>query len=264
MANATTPSSSSGPTAAGSCALLPGNPTTVSAACLPSKSGASAGSNHQPVSSALFPNPPPTLPSVLLPVTHKPADHSAARSSLLVTSDTHAITESSSSTLGKLPHSSFIPPKSVTTLKSTLTCPSVTATRSPTPNYSHISRSHGTPPSTWHGLPSQVTCAPTKLSPITTTPLTQVTTTPVSPGTLGTSQSTHPTITSTVTETPESTFSTPVSITEMVAGQPTVSAPPFITSTGQTTTLADGTVISVTQVIANPAQDASHSSAGHA
>jgi hypothetical protein len=49
----------------------------------------------------------------------------------------------------------------------------------------------------------------------------------------------------------------------MASGQPTVSAPPFITSTGQTT-LADGTVISVTQVIANPAQDASHSSVGHA
>ena len=48
----------------------------------------------------------------------------------------------------------------------------------------------------------------------------------------------------------------------MVVGHLTLSAPPFVTS-AELTTLADGTVVSVTQVIANPAQDASGSLARH-
>jgi hypothetical protein len=48
----------------------------------------------------------------------------------------------------------------------------------------------------------------------------------------------------------------------MVVGRLTLSAPPFVTS-AELTTLADGTVVSVTQVIANPVQDASGSLARH-
>jgi len=48
----------------------------------------------------------------------------------------------------------------------------------------------------------------------------------------------------------------------MVVGRLTSSAPPFVTS-AELTTLADGTVVSVTQVIANPVHVASGSLARH-
>ncbi|KAI0275094.1 hypothetical protein BC834DRAFT_29925 [Gloeopeniophorella convolvens] len=78
-------------------------------------------------------------------------------------------------------------------------------------------------------------------------------------GAAGRLQSTASTITSTITDTPESTFSTPHSITETSDGHVTVTAPPFITSIGLST-MPDGTVVSVTHVFANPTNT---SSAGH-
>ncbi|KAI9460610.1 hypothetical protein BJY52DRAFT_1262730 [Lactarius psammicola] len=78
---------------------------------------------------------------------------------------------------------------------------------------------------------------------------------PTGLGTSGLSQSTRSTLTSTVTETPESTFSTPVSITETTDSHVTITAPPVITSTGLST-LSDGTVVTVTHVIANPPREA--------
>ncbi|KAH9044457.1 hypothetical protein EDB85DRAFT_459309 [Lactarius pseudohatsudake] len=64
-------------------------------------------------------------------------------------------------------------------------------------------------------------------------------------------QSTHWTITSTVTMTPQTTFPTPVSITETTDGHVTITAPPLITTTGLSSS-SDGTVVTVTHVIANP------------
>jgi hypothetical protein len=123
----------------------------------------------------------------------------------------------------------------VISARSTLECPAVSApanteTWPPTSN-SNVSKLHGSPPPTGHDLPSQVACAPTSLSPITTTPFTQGTATSTTPGTPGVFHST--------------------------------SAPPSITSTGLTT-LADGTVVPMTQAMANSAQGASGSSPGHA
>ena len=261
MANETTPLLVS--TEARPSTPLQENRTTVTTASRPSKSGTIASSSHHPVSSALSPEsftkPPPTSSSTLLYVTHEPSGYSTARSSAFVTSGPRAVPESSSPTPGKPAQSPFVSPKSATTVKSTLSCPAVASTL-PTSNTSYISMSYGLPPSTGHDLPSQVSCAPTTL--ITTTFLTQGTAAPSSSGTPGTFQGAHTTITSTVTETPESTFLTPVSVTEMGVGRLTLSAPPFVTS-AELTTLADGTVVSVTQVIANPAQDASGSLAHH-
>jgi hypothetical protein len=67
---------------------------------------------------------------------------------------------------------------------------------------------------------------------------------------------------STITKTPESTFATPAPIAETTNGSMTVTTRPFITSTGLTT-LPDGVVATMTQVIANPLQDASGLSSSH-
>ncbi|KAH9178688.1 hypothetical protein EDB89DRAFT_968314 [Lactarius sanguifluus] len=97
------------------------------------------------------------------------------------------------------------------------------------------------------------------LSSVAPFPPTSVTGPPTGfPTGLGTSkkpQSTHSTITSTVTETPQTTFSTPVSITETTDGHVTITAPPLITTTEQSS-LSDGTVVTVTHVIANPPKQA--------
>ncbi|KAH9065718.1 hypothetical protein EDB87DRAFT_879191 [Lactarius vividus] len=97
------------------------------------------------------------------------------------------------------------------------------------------------------------------LSSVAPFPPTSVTGLPTGfPTGLGTSrkpQSTHSTITSTVTETPQTTFSTPVSITETTDGHVTITAPPLVTTTG-VSSLSDGTVVTVTHVIANPPKQA--------
>jgi hypothetical protein len=126
----------------------------------------------------------------------------------------------------------------VISVRSTLRCPVVSApanteTWPPTSN-SHVSKIYGSPPPTGYGVPSQAACTPTSLSPITTTPFTQGTGTLISSGTPGAFQGTRST-----------------------------SAPPSITSTGLTT-LADGTVVPMTQAMANSAQDASGSPPRHA
>ncbi|KAI0308236.1 hypothetical protein B0F90DRAFT_137745 [Multifurca ochricompacta] len=101
-------------------------------------------------------------------------------------------------------------------------------------------------------LPSKArTTASIRLPPITTTPPTRGLASTPSSGSPGINQSTHTTITSTITETPGSTFATPVSITETTDGRVTITAPPFITTAGLST-LPDGSVVSVTHVIANP------------
>ncbi|THH19726.1 hypothetical protein EW146_g1487 [Bondarzewia mesenterica] len=64
-------------------------------------------------------------------------------------------------------------------------------------------------------------------------------------------QSTASISTSTVTDTPESTFATPISIPVTVSGHTTLTAPPLITSLA-TSTESNGSAVTVTHVIANP------------
>ena len=71
------------------------------------------------------------------------------------------------------------------------------------------------------------------------------------------------TVTTTVSETLQSTSPAPASITDASDGQPTVSIPSSTTTLGPTTP-AGWVVASATNVAANPVQGASLSSAGHA
>jgi hypothetical protein len=112
------------------------------------------------------------------------------------------------------------------------------------------------PPAVSYGLLSSVSAVPTELPLVTTT----------DSATLGTMsamlQGPVFTTVSTITESPESTFATPASITETINGIVTVTTPPLITSTGLTT-LPGGEVVTTTRVIANPLQGASASSSGN-
>src|SRR6266702_1195805 len=102
--------------------------------------------------------------------------------------------------------------------------------------------------------PAVTSSASGAVSPVAPSPPASVTGFPTGLDTSGIAQRTHSTITSTVTDTPESTFSTPVSITETTDSHVTITAPPVITTTGLST-LSDGTVVTVTHVIANPPRE---------
>ena len=158
-----------------------------------------------------------------------------SRTSLPENSTTVSTSESDGPTSSSHHFVSSVPAISV---RSTLRCPAVSApayteTWYPTSN-SHVSEFYGSPSPTGYGQPSQVACALTSLSPITTAAFTQGTGTSISSETPGAFQGTRST-----------------------------SAPPSITSTGLTT-LADGTVVPMTQAMANSAQDAPGSSPRHA
>lgn len=109
-------------------------------------------------------------------------------------------------------------------------------------------------PAVSYGIYSSPSAIPTGLSFITTTFSAYGAVSAMSPETPGSLQSSLSAITSTITKTPESTFATPAPITETANGS--------ITST-RLATLPDGVVATMTQVIANPLQDASGLSSSH-
>ena len=251
MAIATTPRSSF--MAAGTCTPLSGKAATGFGVCLPSKSGISTGASHHPVLTTSLPEssskPPPRSLPFFLPVIYTPPGHSVARSGWPVTSGLQAVPKSFS---GEPSQSTIEFSQSVATLESypthspalasvnTATWPLIPNTRASNPCNLYSARD---------GLPSNAYDWP---PPTTTTQ----TTTSTSFGIPGSPQSIYSTVTREVTETPQSSFPTPISIAEATDGQPTVSVTPPITSAGQTT-MAGGTVVT------NPVQDASNSSVGH-
>lgn len=251
MAIATTPRSSF--MAAETCTPLSGKAGTGFGTCLPSKSGISTGASHHPVLTTSLPesspNPPPRSLPFSLPVIYTPSGHSVARPGWSVTSGLRAVPKSSS---GEPSQSTIEFSQFVTTLESypshspvfasvnTATWPLIPNSRASNPCNLYSARD---------GLPSNAYYWP----PPTTTTRTATSTSFGIPGSL---QDIYSTVTREVTETPQSTFPTPISIAEATDGQPTVSVPPSITGAGQTT-MAGGTVVS------NPVQDASNSSVGH-
>ena len=257
MANPTT--TLSGSIAAGTCTLLQGEPTTGFATYLPSKRDASADPSHHPLFVPLpessSRSPSTSLP-ILLPVIHTPSGHPVVHAGRPVT---YALPKSTS---GKPPQSPLVSPHYAATVKSyPLATHSLvpalvnTAARPLIPN-SHVSKSHNSS----HArdvLPSNAPYKPFMPSQIAPT---YGTVTSLSSCIPENHQTISSTITSTVSETPQSTFPTPASITNPTDDQPTVSIPSSITGL---TTLAGGAVASATNAVANPVQGASLSSAGH-
>jgi hypothetical protein len=223
----------------------------------PSKSGTSTAVSHHPVLSASFPEPSSKLPPkslpILLPIIYSPSGHPEACSSWPVTSDLHAVTKSSS---GKPSQSSLVFSQFVATVRpypthspvsalvNTATWPLIPNTHVPNCRNSYSARD---------GLPSNAYYEPLWSSPTTISLRIATSTSSEIPGRL---QSIYSTVTYEVTETPQSTFPTPASIAERTDGQSTVSVPPSITSTGQTTP-ADGPVASATHAVSSPVEDAS-------
>lgn len=261
MANPTT--TLSGSMAAGTCTPLQGKSTTGFATHLPFKRDVSTGPSHHPVSFVPLTESSSKSLSTSLPI-HTPSDHPLSHSGWPVTSGFHTLSKSSS---GKLSQSPFVSPQYEATRTLKL-CPSAThssvpgsantAARPSIPN-SHASESHNSS----HGrdvLPSNAPYEPFRPSQITPTCRTA---TSMSSWIPESHQTVFSTVTTTVSETPQSTSPTPASTTDATGGQSTVSLPSLTTTTGPTTP-AGWAMASATNVAANPVQGASLSSAGHA
>ena len=245
--------------AAGTCTPLQGKSTTGFA-----KRDLSTGPIHSPVLFAPGPltesssKPLSTSLPFLLPFIHTPSGYSLSYSGWPVTSGFHALPKSSS---GKLSKSPFVSPQYETTLKlcPSETHPSVpdsvnTATRPLIPN-SHVSESHNS--SHARDVPSNAPYKP--FGPLQTTP-TYTTATSMNSWIPESYQTVFSTVTTTVSETPQSTLPTPASTTDAIGGQPTVSIP----SSMNPTTPAGWVVASATSVGVNSGEGASLSSTGPA
>ena len=263
MASATTPRSSF--VATGTCTPLSGKSATGFVTCFPSKSGTSTAVSHYPELSASLPEfssklPPKSLPT-LLPIIYTHSGHPEARSSWPVTSDLHAAPKSSGKpSQSPLGFSQFVANVRPYPTHSPIS-PLVSTEAWPLILNSHVSNSHN-PHSARDGLTSNTYYEPFMPSPTIITLRTATSTSSEIPGRL---QSVYSTVTYEVTETPQWTSPTPVSIaetTETTDGQPTVSVPPSTTSIGETT-VANGTVASATQVVSSPIQGASNFSSSH-
>src|SRR6267154_5546314 len=227
MANPTTTLSSS--MAAGTCIPLQGKSRTGFATCSPSKRDVSTGPSHHhpvlfiPLTESSSKSLSTSLP-ILLPIIHTPSGHPLSYSGWPVTSGFHTLPKSSSGQLSQSPFVSLLYETTVK-LRPSATHSSVsgsvnTAARPLIPN-PHVSNFHSS--SRARGvLPSNAPYEPFKLSQIaptyrTETPMSSWIPESLQPDTV------FSTVTTTVSETPQSTSPSPASTTDVTGGQPTVS-----------------------------------------
>ena len=200
--------------------------------------------------------------SILFPIIHTPSSHSLSYSGWPVTPEFHTLPKGSS---GKLSRSHSVSPQYEATVKlhpsaTHFSVPgSVVTTAHPLIPNSHVSKSHNSshardvPPS---NAPYDL-YSPSQIAPAERTATSTSSLIPES------HQTVYSSITTTVSETPQSTSPTPASTTDATSGQPTVSIPSSTTSIGSTTQGA-GVAASATSAGAIPVQGAALSSAGHA
>lgn len=253
--------------ATGTCTPSQGKPTTGFATCLPSKKNVSTGpSHHHPVlfvpltgsSSKSLSTPLPILPSII----HTPFGHPFSHSGWPVTSGFHTLPKSLSGKLSRYP---FVSPQYEATVK---LCPSATHSLIPVsvntaaqpliPN-SHVSKSHSSSRA-GDALSSNAPYEPSRPPQIAPTYKTAA---PMSSGRPENHQTVFSTVTTTVSEIPQSTSPTSASTTDATGGQPAVSIPSSTTSMSPTTPVG-WAAASATNAPTNPMQGASLSSTNHA
>jgi hypothetical protein len=258
MANPTTTRSSS--KAAGTRTPLQGKSTTGFA-----KGDVSTGPSHHPV---LFvplsdsSSKPVSTSLPILPIIHAPSSHSLSRSGWPVISESHTLPKSSSR---KLSLSPSVSPQYETTVKlhpsatHSLVPGSVDTTVRPLIPNSHVIKSYNS--SHARDVPTSNApyepYSPSQIAPTERTAASMSSWIPESP------QTDYSTITTTVSETLQSTLPTPASTTDVTDGQPTVSIPSSTTSMGSTTP-AGWVAASATNTGAMSVQGASLSSTSHA
>ena len=201
---------------------------------------------------------------ILHPIIHTPSGHPLSHSGWPVTSGLHTHPKSSS---GKPSQTPFVSPQNEATVKSSpsathssVPCSVNTASQPLIPN-SHVSNSHNS--SHARNVPPSSASAPREPSKPSQITSACVTATLMSSWIPESHQTVSSTVTTTVSETPQSPSPTPASTTDATDGQPTVSIPSSTTSVGSTTP-AGWVAASTTNVATNPVQGASLSSTDHA